>query len=806
MSKDKQQGTPWVTKLPFPVQVVEKVEAIDEISGLSLVTCYSYHHGYYDRIEREFRGFGRVERWDQELERKGQEASHFCKKLNSWSLTGRRGDGETGGNSSDQLLSVKDNLQLWDAPKGPDIVKDDGYTVAPVLTKTWYHTGAWQQSLSLFEKYQQEYFQGDNRAAKMLQPMFEWGEDYQPTPEEVRQANMALKETVLRSEVYGLDGTELEQYPYSVSEAGFNIKLLQPLDENQASEYKNAVFFVWEREAIAYEYERNINDPRIAHNFTVEIDDYGNVLKDCAIAYERRENTDTIPEQNSLKATYSENKFINLLDSSEDNEKFRLLGVPYENKGYELTNISLPDGKDYFDFEAIANLLNLENLNETNTNLLTWERHYYWDQSLQKILQLGEVSNLGLLARSEIAVVSQEHIKSVFSEGDDKVLEETELNILLQDKGEYKEAEGYWWNPGLKQSYLGKDSFYLPSDTTDPFEYVNKVQYDEYKMFAVKVTDAINNEMTVEKIDYQTLQPQKMRDINDNISEVLFDPLGMVIVSYYYGTENGIEVGFKENVNEVILPPFNMEEAIENPEKYLNKAGSYFYYDLFAWKTNKIPVHAVNLMYENYTVDERKEEENNNNEREQRVQISITHSDGFGREVQTKIQVEPGQGFSIKENGELEENKLEQRWLCSGRKLYNQKGNPYKEYEPYYIDTYEYVNNPQLNQFGVSSVLHYDPLDRPIRVDIAKGFFTKVEFTPWWEKHYDENDTVKDSNFYKKHIKDDETVTNLENSSDVQEGISPAERNALKQAAKFHDTPEIKILDNLGRTVREVSL
>ena len=174
--------------------------------------------------------------------------------------------------------------------------------------------------------------------------------------------------------------------------------------------------------------------------------------------------------------------------------------------------------------------------------------------------------------------------------------------------------------------------------------------------------------------------------------------------------------------------------------------------------------------------------------------------------VQTKIQVEPGQGFSIKENGELEENKLEQRWLCSGRKLYNQKGNPYKEYEPYYIDTYEYVNNPQLNQFGVSSVLHYDPLDRPIRVDIAKGFFTKVEFTPWWEKHYDENDTVKDSNFYKKHIKDDETVTNLENSSDVQEGISPAERNALKQAAKFHDTPEIKILDNLGRTVREVSL
>ncbi len=30
------------------------------------VTKRAYHHGYYDRDEREFRGFGMVEAWDAE--------------------------------------------------------------------------------------------------------------------------------------------------------------------------------------------------------------------------------------------------------------------------------------------------------------------------------------------------------------------------------------------------------------------------------------------------------------------------------------------------------------------------------------------------------------------------------------------------------------------------------------------------------------------------------------------------------------------------------------------------------------------
>ncbi|NEP22625.1 SpvB/TcaC N-terminal domain-containing protein [Moorena sp. SIO3I6] len=710
--QDKGQGTPWVTKLPFPVQVVEKVETIDLISNTKLVSSYSYHHGYYDRIDRVFRGFGRVERQDAEILNAEERQSPFY--------------------------------------------------VPPILTKTWYHTGAWQQDASLFEQYEQEYFQGDTHAAQLPLPTLDWGR-IKPSAEEVRQAHVALKGTVLHSEVYGLDDSEVAQNPYSVSETSYNVKLLQPQGDN-----KYAVFYVWERESLAYDYERNPEDPRIAHNFTLEIDDYGHVLRECGITYGRREGTPgALPEQTSLKATYTENRFINL---AENNDVW-LLGVPAESKNSELLNISLPSEQDYFDVETISN--RIDNLTAPDDyNLLAWEQHFYWDEALRTVLPLGEVSPQMLLAFSKGAVVSQEGIELAFS----GVLEGAELEDYLANQGKYDFESGYWWDPGLRQSYLDSGRFYLPTETTDAYGNVTGIEYDDYYLLVKKVTDAIGNETTVEAIDYQVLQPQKIRDINDNTSEVIYDALGMVVLASYYGTENGDRVGFAE-LSAPTSEEFDMEEAIANPQTYLQGAASYFHYDVLTWENDGIPVHAVNLVAEDYPIDAR-------------VQTHISYSDGFGREVQTKIRVEPGIAFSSVNYTSVEEIDTDNRWLSSGAVVYNNKGNPVQEYEPYYIDTHEYVDNPTLNQFGVSSVLHYDPLQRVVRVDTPKGFFTKVEFTPWQEKHYDENDTIEESSYYQENI-------------DTLDSNSP-EYQALVKAAQFYNTPDIKILDNLGRIIRDI--
>jgi len=57
---DRDAGTPWITKLPFPVQVVKSVTVKELNSGQEYVTDYHYRDGYYDGAEREFRGFGGV--------------------------------------------------------------------------------------------------------------------------------------------------------------------------------------------------------------------------------------------------------------------------------------------------------------------------------------------------------------------------------------------------------------------------------------------------------------------------------------------------------------------------------------------------------------------------------------------------------------------------------------------------------------------------------------------------------------------------------------------------------------------------
>ena len=52
----------WPTTLPFPVQVVSHVVVHDANSGDNYTIDYAYHDGYYDGVQKEFRGFGRVDK------------------------------------------------------------------------------------------------------------------------------------------------------------------------------------------------------------------------------------------------------------------------------------------------------------------------------------------------------------------------------------------------------------------------------------------------------------------------------------------------------------------------------------------------------------------------------------------------------------------------------------------------------------------------------------------------------------------------------------------------------------------------
>ena len=223
---DKAAGTPWITKIPFPVHVVERIIAQDKISKNRCVTRHSYHHGYFDGVEREFRGFGRVDQWDTE---------------------------EFAALNATQELSPATNI-------------DEASHVPPVLTRTWFHTGVYlgRDRVSRFfaglrdatdvGEYYREPGLTDAQAARLL-----LDDTLLPTGlsvDEEREACRALKGSMLRQEVYALDGTAREIHPYTVSEQNFTIEVVQPKGENQ-----NAVFFTHPREALNYHYERDPADP-----------------------------------------------------------------------------------------------------------------------------------------------------------------------------------------------------------------------------------------------------------------------------------------------------------------------------------------------------------------------------------------------------------------------------------------------------------------------------------------------------------------------------------------------------------------
>jgi Insecticide toxin TcdB middle/N-terminal region len=96
--------TCWRTPLPFPVQVLARVEVIDQISHGKLTTEYRYHHGYWDGTEREFRGFGMVEQLDTEI-------------FADYQAPGAHGP----------------KARFGPVPKK--------HFSAPLLTKTWFHQG-----------------------------------------------------------------------------------------------------------------------------------------------------------------------------------------------------------------------------------------------------------------------------------------------------------------------------------------------------------------------------------------------------------------------------------------------------------------------------------------------------------------------------------------------------------------------------------------------------------------------------------------------------------------------------------------
>ncbi|XXX53456.1 RHS repeat-associated core domain-containing protein [Sorangium sp. So ce124] len=177
---------------------------------------------------------------------------------------------------------------------------------------------------------------------------------------------------------------------------------------------------------------------------------------------------------------------------------------------------------------------------------------------------------------------------------------------------------------------------------------------------------------------------------------------------------------------------------------------------------------------------------------------TYSYSDGSGNEVLRKVKAEPGLAPERDANGALVHDAegdlvfshATSRWVGTGRTVLDNKGNPVKQYEPFFSATHEYEDETELVEWGVTPILRYDPLGRLIRTDLPNGTFSRVVFDAWKQTSHDPNDTVLESAWY------------------AARQALPAgepERRAADLAAAHAGTPAVSHLDALGRVFRAVA-
>jgi RHS repeat-associated protein len=799
--KDQRDGKPWITKLAFPVHVAERVESYDWIGRSRFVSRYAFHHGYFDGVEREFRGFGMVEQRDTDQHR------------------------------DDTLF-----------PGVPVSNEDGASSVPPILTRTWIHTGAFPEAGVISQQYRHECWQ-EPALTPVEQAALLIPDTVMPaglTAEEMREAYRALKGSTLRVEVYAEDGTPQAQNPYTVTESNFSVQRIQGFGEN-----RHAVFLKSPRESISYQYERRANDPRVKHDFTLETDGFGNVVRAVAVTYSRRagypEPEPTLSaqfrsmlqhDQTRLHINATQNLYTTKINDPADATVFDSFRGPMasETLSAELTGIAPAgriflfaeiDGK-YTTLWAGASDIAYEDVASSDIDgtpaaasparrIVEHTRTLYRADDLSGLEPPGTSGALALPGDTYKLALTPALVSRIFG---------ARVNNSMLVEGGYAQLapENNWWIPKGRTFYSAGDAdtpaqelaaarahFFLPRRSVDPFGAIARVGYDPYDLLPIATTDPAGNVSQAQN-DYRILSPTLLTDANQNTSGAAFDILGRVAGTMVAGKagEGDSLAGFNADLTDPQIAAVRAN-PLAGPASLLGSASSRYVYDLFAYfRSRDLPTPDAPMVY-SLTRETHVSDLAGGSTR---FQHAFSYSDGLGREAQRKAQAEPGPVSGIA-------GVVNPRWTATGWTIFNNKGKAVRTFEPFFSNTHLFQFNPQI---GVSSVQFYDPLDRVVGSLHPDNTFEKTAFGAWRQEIWDGNDTVMiadptaDSDvggFFTRLFAPGAYVSWHDRRIGGNWGSTPEEKAANQDAAQkatLHaGTPGVKHFDSLGRTCLAVA-
>ncbi|KAJ4032988.1 hypothetical protein NW756_014037 [Fusarium oxysporum] len=847
--EDKAAGIPWITRFHFPMHLVSRVQTIDRVSRNVFTSEYRYRHGYFDGIEREFGGFGYVEQVDTE------------------------------------------NLTALSSDSGTNL--DIASHVPPVLTKTWYHTGIYYSGDRVSRYFEGEYYKepsatgdgylSDQQLNAMLLPDTVLPNSFRLpngtdipislTSNETYDACRSLKGSILRQEVYALDGSDLEKQPYAVSETNYSISVVQP----QVAA-KHGVFVCQQREALEFHYERNLYtvddrrlpDPRVSHTATLDVDEIGNVLLSVSISYPRRHRDqrpfftrDDHAKQSHILATYSTSTFTN--DVLAD-DAYRLRHL-CESKSYDLINCkpqsALPAVTNLFRFDELKSIIGTVddgaheipyedteassvNNSDPHRRIIEHTQSVFRSDDLSAALSFGKIESLALPFETytkafTTGLAHEVYVDSGKATGSDMQTFFHELRYTRRDGDEG------WWLPSGRLYYspggvdmatdelaFARAHFYHPHRFRDPFHKDSAgtekvVYYDRYCLLPVELRDALLNRITVGSRgpgpsapvepagnDYRVLKPVLVADFNRNQTAIRYDALGLLAGTALMGKPEE-SLGDNLDTFTATLSEDAVRSFVRSPgasaSTLLGGATNRVVYDLFAYfrtrdSDSPQPSLAATIAREVHASDAATGP----------LQLGFSYSDGFGRVIQQKTQADPGPGpqrdpktgemMVVDGVPQMTSTPIDPRWIGSGWAIFNNKGSPVRQYEPFFTDTFYFEYSVVI---GVGSITFYDPLNREIGQLNPDHTWTKTVFDSWSQEVWDVNDTAQiepttdpSLGSYFRRLP---TREYLPTWSKQREGgqLGAEEKTAAAKCLVHRDTPSITIFDPLARAFATVS-
>jgi RHS repeat-associated protein len=639
-----------------------------------------------------------------------------------------------------------------------------------------------------------------------------------------RDAFRTLRGTALRSELYAIDGTLLQQKPYTVSETQTGLRLVASPNTNATIKelavqtHSNHIFFSFGLSSRSTTWERG-TDPMTKFSFTGVVDDYGQPLSQVSIAVPRGKDPRTGFELSGHSGVYDSargydatiqfTKYIYVDPAFGTGGDFPAPGTPEDAIAPAFEGQYVVDrAKEARSYEALLtsgmNVFELRDLLLSGDSIqlrLLGLGYTYYDGVAFDGAGYGELGAYGVPVRSETLMVQPEELDAVYGDdpgdhpapfyntgtGPDWSAFPTDFVSALQD-----ERAGYVWrDAGGSQNYVAgyytsaeksKFDFHedpltakgLPVAMQDVFGHEATIEYDDCQLLPVKVTDPVGME-TSSEYDYRVLQPERVTDPNLNISTFAFTPLGLMHKTALLGKGDNSE-----------------GDTLADPGVLLE-------YDLFAFKNSGAPVwvkttqrvHHINADYLSSLPSEEQDA----------TIVAVEYSDGFGRQLQTRTQAEDlrfgnallgdsglpaDQGVAnapavgtLRTSGPL-------NVVVSGAKLYNNKGKVVEQWETYFGNGFD-LTDPTA-QHGQRVRIFFDALGRPKRTVNPDGTEQRVVYgvpnllntpdsfkpSPWERFTYDAND------------------------------LAPITHPGNTLSASHHWTPKSELIDALGHTVRTV--